>query len=461
VTRVAVLGGGISGLTAAFRLRTLLGDGAVIDLYESSPVLGGTLRSADLAGRRVDVGAEAFLVRRPEATALIAELGLTRHLVHPGGLGPNLLSGGVLRPMARPTVMGIPGDLEVVRHLAEPDDLRRMIDEPHRPFDWQPGQDISVGELVGDRFGRSIVDRSVDPMLSGVYSARADDLGLRTVVPALAARLDAGAPSLTAAVTDLLATSIGSGPVFGALAGGYRELVDELARRSGATIRIGVGVERLERTVTGWQVDGTGYDGVVAALPAPVLSRLCATTPEVAGPLGRVDVSGSAMVALALDPEIALPELSGVLVASDESVVRAKAFTFSTRKWTHFADDAALVRVSFGRYGAGVADVPDSQLIEWATTDLSTVIALSGGGGDSVEPRDAVVQRWPAGLPRYAPGHASVVAEIDRDRPRGLVLAGATYQGVGVPACIGRADAAARMLVAELSGDEPVGAHQR
>jgi oxygen-dependent protoporphyrinogen oxidase len=200
---------------------------------------------------------------------------------------------------------------------------------------------------------------------------------------------------------------------------------------------------------------------VVAALPAPVLARVCAATPEVAGPLGRVDVSGSAVVALALDPAVALPQLSGVLVASDETVVRAKAFTFSTRKWTHFTDDAALVRVSFGRYGAGVADISDSRLIDWATTDLATVIGLSGGGDDALAPRDAVVQRWPAGLPRYAPGHASVVAEVDRDCPRGLVFAGAAYQGVGVPACIGRADAAARLLVAELAGDELAGPPSR
>jgi oxygen-dependent protoporphyrinogen oxidase len=351
--------------------------------------------------------------------------------------------------------MGIPGSVDAVGHLAEPADLRRMSDEPQRALDWRAGQDISIGQLVGDRFGRSIVDRSVDPMLSGVYSARADDLGVRAVIPALAARLDAGAPSLTAAVAGLLAAAGDSGPVFGALAGGYRELVAELAHRGAATIRTGVPVSRLHRTDSGWAVEDTGYDGVVAALPAPALAQLCASIPGVAEPLARVDVSGSAVVSLSLDAGSALPQLSGVLVASDETSVGAKAFTFSTRKWNHLTADAALVRVSFGRYGTDLTKIEDTQLIDWAVTDLATVISLAGGGRAPIALRDAVVQRWPGGLPRYAPGHASLVAEIDRNRPTGLVFAGATYNGVGVPACIGRADAVARQLVADLSGERP------
>jgi oxygen-dependent protoporphyrinogen oxidase len=150
-----------------------------------------------------------------------------------------------------------------------------------------------------------------------------------------------------------------------------------------------------------------------------------------------------------------------VLVASDESLVHAKAFTFSTRKWNHLAADAVLVRVSFGRYGTDLESIEDDQLIDWAVADLATVIALAGGGEVRVGPRDAVVQRWPGGLPRYAPGHASLVAEADRSRPPGLVLAGATFDGVGVPACVGRADRAARQLVADLVDDGPRSTHLR
>lgn len=450
-SRVAVLGGGISGLTAAYRLRTLLGDSAVIELFESSSTVGGTLHSVAVDGHPIDVGAEAFLVRRPEATTLVAELGLSDLLVHPGTLGPSILSGGTLRSVARPTLMGIPADPDVVSHLADADDLRRMAEESARPLVWTAGQDISIGELVGDRFGRSVVDRSVDPMLSGVYSARADDLGLRSVLPALAHRLDAGAESLTVAVAGALGAATGSGPVFGALRGGYRVLVDELTRRSGADVHTDSAVSEVRRAGARWLVDGVGYDGVVCALPAPSAARAFASVGEVSTPLACVELSGSAVVAMAFDPATPLPQLSGVLVAGDETVVRSKAFTFSTRKWNHLAAEGAVVRASYGRYGAPVTGVSDDQLIDWATEDLATVIAIDGADGGQVTPRDAVVQRWPGGIPRYAPGHSAVVDALERDRPAGLVLAGAAYNGVGVPACIGRADAMARLLVGDLS----------
>lgn len=450
--RVAVLGGGISGLTAAYRLRTLLGDSAVIEVFERSSTLGGTLHSVAVDGHPVDVGAEAFLVRRPEATALVGELGLSELLVHPGELGPSILSGGLLRSVARPTLMGIPAEPETVAHLADEGDLRLMADEPARPLRWVPGQDVSIGALVGARFGRSVVDRSVDPMLSGVYSARADDLGLRSVLPALANRLDAGAPSLTAAVADALGAATGSGPVFGALRGGYRMLVDELARQSGADVHTDTVVADVRRAGSRWSVDGAGFDGVVCALPAPVAGKVFATVDEVSTPLSAVELSGSVVVAMAFDRAVPLPQLSGVLVAGDETVVRAKAFTFSTRKWNHLTAEVSIVRASYGRYGAPVSEVTDAQLMEWATADLGTVVTTAGGDGGEVIPRDAVVQRWTGGIPRYAPGHADVVGALERGRPGGLVLAGAAYSGVGVPACIGRADAAARLLAADIAG---------
>ncbi|WP_020107448.1 protoporphyrinogen oxidase [Nocardia sp. 348MFTsu5.1] len=448
--RLAVIGGGISGLSAAYRLRALLGQTAVIDLYEATDRLGGTLKGVDLAGTQLDVGAEAFLVRRPEVPALLTELGIASRMVHPGTLGPRILARGALEPMARPTLMGIPADPAVVAHLAEPADLALMTDEPRRPLEWIPGQDVSIGGLVAERFGRSVVDRSVDPMLSGVYSARADDLGLRAVLPALAARLDVGSSSLTAAVADLIGAASGDGPIFGAMAGGYQELVDTLVERSAATTHTGTIVTDIRRGDEGWLVDGTAYDGVVCALTAPAAARVLDSEPGVARPLSGVDISGSAVVAMAFGPDVVLPELSGVLVASDETVVRAKAFTFSSQKWPHLAGNGALVRASFGRFGAPVSDIDDDQLIDWATSDLSTVIGIWGGRG-GLTPVDAVVQRWPAGLPRYGTGHADLVAELDSGRPRGLALAGATYNGVGVPACVGRAERAARQLVADLT----------
>jgi oxygen-dependent protoporphyrinogen oxidase len=441
------VGGGISGLAAAHRLRRLLGDDAVIELHEPNTP-GGTLRQASVGGVPVDVGAEAFLVRRPEIVDLATELGIADRIVHPAGRQPALLAAGGLRALPRPTLMGIPASADAVRDVVDDADAERIRGEAARPLDWTPGEDRSIGALVRDRLGDKIVDRSVDPMLSGVYSAGADHISVRAALPQLAARLDAGASSLTDAVNGLLAASR-PGPVFGSLRdGGYRVLVDALlaaahpVRRSEAVTAIG-------RTTHGWSVHADtvrDYDAVVVAVSPPVAAGM------LDGELGelhaRIPVAQSALVLLAIDPAAALPDNSGVLVASGESL-RAKAFTFTTNKWPHLGGGPQLVRCSFGRYPQSVAEVSDAELVDHAVDDLTVVCRLAGLAAPTVV--DATVQRWTSGIPLYAPGHAELVTSIDATVPRGLGLAGAAYAGVGVPACVARAEVVVRALVAQLN----------
>ncbi len=139
------------------------------------------------------------------------------------------------------------------------------------------------------------------------------------------------------------------------------------------------------------------------------------------------------MVALRLSGQVELPQNSGILVATDADLT-AKAFTLSSRKWTHLADRGEhLVRVSFGRFGASeIVDRPDGELIDFARADLETVTGITE------EPGATFVQRWHGGLPQYAPGHTEIVAEIESGMTQfdGLALAGSWLHGVGVPACV-------------------------
>ncbi|GGF41071.1 FAD-dependent oxidoreductase [Williamsia phyllosphaerae] len=450
--RVAVIGGGVSGLVAALRLRQRLGSRAVIDVFEASSAPGGLLASQRVDGLLLDSGAESFIVRRPEAVALIDELGLTDHVVTPTTRRPAVLAGGRLHPLPRPTLMGIPADVSSVGELIVPTDRELMLGEASRPLDWSSEGDVSIGEFVADRFGRSVVDRSVDPMLSGVYSSRSDDIGLRAALPQLAARLDAGAGSLGAAVTSLLPPS-SSAPVFGALDGGYRLLVDRLIERSGARVHLDHPVGTLAPDGRGWAVDEEFFDAVVVALPAPAAAGLLADgAPALAEPLRRIETASSALVLLAIAPGVELPDHSGVLVATGEATT-AKAITLSSRKWSHLSAGPGLVRASFGRFGDPVDDTSDQALVDAAITDLGAVVELSGSEvaltpGDVI---DAAVQRWPVGLPRYAPGHRTLVAELAAHRPTGLALCGSAYDGVGVPACIARAGVAVGQVVTDLA----------
>lgn len=230
-----VVGGGISGLVAAYRLRQA-DPAARITIFDPADRLGGVLRTERLAGQTLDVGAEAFVARRPEVTSLLKELGLRQ--IGTTGVRPLIYSGGRLHPMPEGTMQGIPGPGANLRGLVDDATLAQIASEPNRPLNWQLDADPTVAQLVGDRFGAQVVTRSVDPLLAGVYAGSAKTIGIRSAVPALAAALDRGAPSLTAAVASVLAaapqTGAPSASVFGAVDGGYAVLLDELVRRTGA-----------------------------------------------------------------------------------------------------------------------------------------------------------------------------------------------------------------------------------
>ncbi|MFF2082386.1 FAD-dependent oxidoreductase [Nocardia sp. NPDC058176] len=545
--RIAVVGGGISGLVAAYRLRQRLGPRADIVVLERGDRVGGVLRTGELAGEPLDLGAEAFVGRRPEVVELMAELGLDDQLVRPAGKRPLVWSGGVAHPLPPRTLMGIPSDAESMRGLVDAETLARIAAEPTRPLDWRPGTDIDVYSLIADRFGAQVAERSVDPLLGGVYAGTSATIGVRAAVPPLAAALDRGATSLTEAARAALPAP-SNAPVFGGLRDGYGALVDALIEASGAAIVTTTAATRIARgrrvsapvndtwtsepagstddspypagsvgdrstsagsagdrsgtsssvgdqstsvgsvgdgssggragseipvggrstsvgsagdrsgesgsgggrsTSVGWVVDPIGrVDAVVLATPAPITARLLrAVDPIAAEAVAGIELSSSALVALALPHDTALPDNSGILIATGEPL-RAKAFTLSSRKWPHLAErDVALVRASFGRFGdESPLTWSDDELIAAAVTDLSTVTGIP------ITPLEAVVQRWPGGLPQYAPGHTdriatleSAVASLD-----GLAVAGAYLHGVGVPACVAAGTAAADRIVTSL-----------
>jgi oxygen-dependent protoporphyrinogen oxidase len=434
-----VVGGGISGLTAAYRLRVAVGDEASITLFDPADRLGGVLRTERVGGIPMDVGAEAFVVRRPEMPSLLDELGLANRQVGTTGARPLIYSQDRLHPLPSATLNGIPSSAESMAGLVNDATLACIASEPSRPFRWQPGGDPAVADLVADRFGEQVVARSVDPMLGGVYAGSAATIGLRSAAPSLAAVLDAGAADLTDAVRQAL-MSVTAGPVFGAVGGGYTVLVDELVLRSRLNwVQAAVaGIEAERAPERGWTLrDDAGShwraDAVVLAVPAARLVGLVeGIAPRTAAAASRIVSASSVVVALAVPRGIRFPQNSGVLVASGERL-RAKAITLSSRKWGR-RTDLELLRLSFGRFGDELASrASDDELLAWAIQDLGTVFGLT------VDPVDARVQRWPDAMPQYGPGHRDLVAELRAGLPPTLVVAGGYLDGIGVPACIAAA----------------------
>jgi protoporphyrinogen/coproporphyrinogen III oxidase len=443
-----VVGGGISGLTAAYRLRSTLGDEASITLFDPADRLGGVLRTEQVGGVPMDVGAEAFVVRRPEMPALLDELGLANRQVGTTGARPLIYSQDRLHPLPPATLNGIPSSAESMAGLVNDATLARIASEPSRPLHWQDGGDPAVADLVADRFGEQVVARSVDPMLGGVYAGSAATIGVRSAAPTLAAALDDGAASVTDAVRQAL-LSVTAGPLFGAVGGGYAVLIDELVRRSRLNW-VQAAVDGIEAAEQGWTLrDGAGSewhaDAVILAVPAPRLVGLVeGIAPGTSAAAGRIVSASSVVVALAVPRGIRFPQNSGVLVASGERL-HAKAITLSSRKWGR--SDVELLRLSFGRFGEDLARrASDEELLAWAIADLDTVFGLT------VDPVDVRVQRWPDAMPQYGPGHRDLVAELRAGLPPTVVVAGGYLDGIGVPACIAAAGRAVTGAIEAVEG---------
>jgi oxygen-dependent protoporphyrinogen oxidase len=440
-----IIGGGISGLVAAHRIRTAAGADAEIVILDPADRLGGVLRTERVGGQPMDVGAEAFVARRPEVGALMAELGLADRQITTTGVRPTIYSQDRLHPLPAGAVNGIPSTAESVAGLVDRATVAAIAAESGRPLSWRPGDDPSAGHLVADRFGEQVVARSVDPMLSGVYAGSAATIGLRSAVPTVAAALDEGAETLTAAVRRALPPSTG-GPVFGAVAGGYQVLLDALvtAARPRWVQAPAVAIEPDGRA---WAVrDGTGHtwhaDGTVVALPAPRAADLLAgVATDAATAAGGVATASAVVLAMAMPAGTPFPPQSGVLVATGEPL-HTKAITLTSRKWGA-RGDGELLRMSFGRFGDDIArSTSEADLTAWALADLQAVFGITA------QPREVAVHRWIDALPQYGPGHAAIAARIRAGLPPGLAVAGNYLDGVGVPACVAAAGRAAAVVLA-------------
>ncbi|WP_257159066.1 protoporphyrinogen oxidase [Corynebacterium cystitidis] len=464
--KFAIIGAGLAGLTSAYEIRKAQPD-AHIDVYEATDRIGGKLFTVAFEAGPTDMGAEAFLYHRPEAREFFTELGLADKIKFPSGLRSTVYSHGELQPLPRGGMMGIPSSSSPVEHLVSADTCARINAEADMPgIDWTVGGDMNVGALVRQRMGDEVVDRVVSALLGGVYSCTADDLGIRATIPRLAEEFDRLAQdgekiTFHAAIEAISqqrkaqTAGVKPGPVFGTFEGGYAEVYETLAEKSGANIYIDAFISAVSRTdggmfrLTGGQDEQ--YDRLILATPAPTTALLLREIAPAAGTaLKAVQLADSALVGMRFASSEGLPDTSGVLVAADEHGVNAKAFTFSSKKWPHLGErGGALVRASFGRFGDTIArDTDEDTLVDWALDDLETITGFDGRAAGLEE---IYVQRWLGGLPRYDEHHLATVRKVFSliDDIPGLALTGAWAGGVGVPAVITHAKGAAAAVVGE------------
>jgi protoporphyrinogen/coproporphyrinogen III oxidase len=435
---VAVVGGGISGLAAAWELHPH----SDVWVYEAER-LGGKILTEPFEGRDVECGPDAFISRTPDAVGLCAELGLD-DLTAPQAGGTLLWWRGRLRNLPEGLVLGAPKRLRplITSGLLSPAGLLRASADlflPRHPID----ADVSVRALIAARFGSEVADRLVDPLVGGIHAGRTEELSSMATVPQL---VEVARRSRSLLLGLRRTPTAAAGPAFLTPRLGLASLVGRLVQRLQEA-----GVQICHQQVTGLTRDGhtwrvqpadESFDAVVLATNAVAASHILGGNGP--GGLRQIPAASVALVTLGYGPIAVPPGVNGVLVPRSAGWLMT-ACSFGSAKWPQWANpNRTVLRVSTGRDGDHRAfRLDDEQLVAHLADEVGTALGMTD------QPDTWRVNRWLNSFPQYRVGHPARVAEISdtlrRTHPM-VHVCGASYHGAGIPACISSGRAAARSV---------------
>jgi protoporphyrinogen/coproporphyrinogen III oxidase len=448
--RVAIIGGGCAGLSAAFTLEKQRQAGVEVDytLFESTNRFGGVLCTETVDGCQVEAGPDSFLTEKPWASDFCRELGIGDQLV------PS-------NDAERKTFIVVKGRLVVI-----PDGLMFMVPTKILPTVLSPlfsvgaklrmaaewfhpprkaEADETVAAFVMRHYGPEMVDRLADPLLSGVYGGGADTLSVRAALPRFAEMEvqhgSLGRAMLAARRKMAKAPKGPPRPLFTALTGGMQGMADAaVAKLDRSKLKADAPAQSLTRENGGWVVSA-GYasdffDAVVIATPSPIAADLIDNVSSaLAADLREILYTSSITVNLGYDGSVrqSLPPGFGFLVPRSEGT-RMMAATFVHNKFPHrAAANRALIRCFVGAArNEALLNAPDDDILNSVRAELAQIIGLRD------EPLFGRVHRWRRSMAQYSVGHLDRLVRIDgllRELP-GLALAGNGYRGIGVPDCI-------------------------
>jgi protoporphyrinogen/coproporphyrinogen III oxidase len=465
MTRIAIIGGGISGLAAAFGLEELRRNTSILVeyvLYESSPRLGGVLRTEHIGGCVVEAGPDSFITEKPWATDLCRAVGLGEDLIGSNDADRKtyILVRGCLIPMPDGLMFMVPTKIvpTVLSPLFSWKTKLRMAGELFHPRNYGP--DESVASFVERHYGSEMVDRLADPLLSGIYGGEAASLSLRAVLPRFHAMENShgslGRAMLAARKKMSQAPPMPGQPLFTSLKTGMQQLTEAVVSRLPPTSLLTNAAARVIQPEGGGWVVSAGtqsdyFDGVILALPAPAAAQvLRIASPGLSAELAAIQYSSSITVGLGFDRDVrqSLPPGFGFLVPRSEGK-RLLAATFVHNKFPHRApEDRALLRCFFaGKNAEDIWQLGDDQIIGIVRNELQQIVGLRA------EPLFARIYKWKSAMAQYGVGHLDRLDRIERLRQQlpGLALAGNAYRGIGVPDCIRSGRDAAKELAKTLT----------
>jgi oxygen-dependent protoporphyrinogen oxidase len=456
--RVAIVGGGVAGLAAAYELARLARDGAAAQavLFEASTRLGGIVETVREGGFVIECGPDAWVTEKPWALELAAELGLGDEVMasNDGVRKTYVLIDKKLRAMPDGMRMMVPVDLDALdaSEIFSVEGKRAYREEVRRAEELRasaPAADESVAEFVRRHFGDEVMEKIGAPLLSGVFGGDVARLSVRAVMgPFVAMERERG--SLIAAL-QARANGSKSDSVFTTLRSGTGTLTDRMISAIPEDwVRLGAEVRFVSYSEEGWLV-GTArgverFDAVMMAAPVDVARALLAPVDERAAQLMEMDASSAVVVGFGFSDatKFRVPPGFGFLVppGSDSMLL---ACTFVDQKFDdRVPPGGRLVRVFFGGKAADrLMHCGNDETAAVARMELAHIL------GPLPEPQMTVVRRWPRSLPQYGVGHLERMKELDErvKALEGLWLLGNGYRGVGLPDLIRDARAAARRFV--------------
>ena len=456
-TRVVIVGAGITGLACAHRL-LVNRPGTSVTILEAGDRVGGLIRTTPFAGHvGVDEAADAFLLRVPAARALAVAVGLGDELTSPAIAHASVWRKR-LHPLPESLLLGVPTRLgPLVRsRLISPAGKARAALEPLLPR--TSTDNDCLGAFMRRRLGGEVHEMLIDPLVGSIYAADTDNFSLRGMPQLHELALEGRSLLISARKRPKPAPAGAENPVFAAPRAGMQALVDAAhadVTRRGATVLTNARVESVERTGKGLVVNAGGRmhecDHVVLAAPARATGAwLSSSAPDAARLLAAWDHASVVMVTLAI-PRRSLPRTatgSGYLVPKPEQRF-VTAVSFASQKWAHLDDGTnAILRVSLGRDGMPLHQHSDDELVSFTLADLKMHLG--------VEPdvQHVRLTRWVDSFPQYRPRHFDRVGHVESHLAAELPnvhLAGASYRGIGIPACIQQANDVADRICERIS----------
>jgi len=459
--RIAVIGGGISALSAAFRLESKSSQGAPLEyvIFEAGPRFGGVIQTEQVDGCVLEAGPDSFLTEKAWAADLCRELRLEDQLIpsNDSERVTYLLVGGRLIPIPDGLMFMVPTKLAPTLSsplFSWPTKLGIVREWFYRPS--PDSRDVTVAAFLERHYGREMVDRVADPLLAGVYGASADQLSVKSVLPRFL-EMEAKYGSLgKAMIAARKPTSPNpqTKPLFTSLAKGMQQLVDALVSRIPPAARQpNTPIESVEFESGKWLVLGQGrtqeFDAVILATPAWASAQVMAGMPALGEELKGIPYSSSVTAIFAFEESVrqALPPGSGFLVPRTENR-RILATTFVHKKFPHRAPpEVALIRCFLGgSRDETILEASDAEIQNLCLSELRAILAITA------PPLLARVHRSKKAMAVYAPGHSDRVLRIKQTVSdlRGFALAGNAYGGIGVPDCIRSGSEAAAKVLADL-----------